>query len=254
MNSGPSTPFFESLRVCGRGMWTSRATLTQTAWRDRTQLLLSPSLSREDEYTNLTATPPLLIKLGIMGGSGSLPPVRANEPIPRPNSRTLPQWPLSIPISNAHRDRDALPFPHPTPPRNHRSECDRRVEEVKHAYGLLLTEKDVRIGELKNKKGTQIEELKRERGVRLEELAREKESRIEEVKRERDERIEELKREKDARIEELKRDREVAIKNMEEQLERSRREVLQLREENNRLKDEITRLKVQLGQEGRCGT
>ena len=204
-----------------------------------------------------------------MRGSGSSPFVLANESADwstNRSERTLPEWPPSTngPSSNVRQDNNVFPVPHPIPRKEHRSECDRRVEELKHGYEQLLREKEVRIGEQRKEKDTQIEELKRERDTRLEELMKERDARIddikgerdariEEVKREKDERIEELKREKDARIEEVKRDREVAIKSMEEQLERSRRDVLQLREENNRLKDEITRLKVQLGQPGRGG-
>lgn len=241
--------------------------LTQTAWHNHLEPLPSPSLSRDDSLTNLEiAVTPLLIAVGVMRGSDPSPFVCADEPMDKSSNRsdrTLPQWPpfANGPGTNVRQDHDVLPVPHPFPHKEHKSECDRRIEELKHGYEQLLKEKDVRIGELRKEKDTQIEELKRERDARLEELMKERDSRIEdikgerdarieEVKKDRDERIEELKREKDARIEEVKRDREVAVKNMEEQLERSRREVLQLREENNRLKDEITRLKVQLGRGG----
>jgi len=230
----------------------------------------SPSLPWDDSLTNLTiAILHSLTALGIMRSSGSPPFIRLDEPADRSTNqsdRTLPEWPPSTsgPGSSVRQDHDVLPVPHPIPHRERRSECDRRIEELKNVYGHLLREKEVRIEELRKGKDTQIDELKRERDARLEELMKErdarieeikgeKDARIEEVKREKDVRIEELKREKDARIEEVKRDREVAIKNVEEQLERSRREELQLREENNRLKDEITRLKVQLGQAGRGG-
>ena len=241
---------------------------TLTAWHNHLEPPPPPPLPR----TTASRTSQLsysLVTLGIMRGSDPFPFVRADESVDWPTNRsdrTLPEWPPSAsgPGSNARQDCDALPIPHPIPHKGHRSECDRRVEELKHGYEQLLREKEVRIGELRKEKDTRIEELKRERDTRLEELMKERDARIgdikeereermEELKREKDERIEELKREKDARIEEVKRDREVAIKNMEEQLERSRREVLQLREENNRLKDEITRLKVQLGQAGRGG-
>ena len=166
----------------------------------------------------------------------------ADEPTDGSSSRsdrTLLQWPPPSsggPGSNIHQDHIAVP--HQSPHEGHtRSECDRRIEELKHSYERLLGEKDLRIEELRKEKDTQIEELKRERDVRLADLMRERDSRIEDIKRE-----------KEARIQGVKKDREVAIKNVEEQLERSRREVLRLREENDKLKDENTRLKVQLGQ------
>lgn len=173
-----------------------------------------------------------------MRGFGSLPFVLpffgADDPADRSggqSERPLPQGLPSIdgPGSNALQDNGVLPIPH----KEHRSECDRRIEELKHSHEQLLKEKDVRIEELRKEKDTQIEELKRERDARLEELMKERDSRIEDIKEE-----------KDARIEEVKRDREVAVKNMEEQLERCRREVSQLREENDRLKDGITTLKA----------
>jgi len=194
-----------------------------------------------------------------MRGLDSFPSVPADESdqLDRALSERLP--PANRPGSNARRDQDVLPVPHL--PKERRSECDRRIDDIKHGYEHLLREKDVRIGELKSEKDAQIEGLRRERDERLEELTKErdlrieeikeeKEARIGEVKREKDERIEELKREKDARIEEVKRDREAAIRNMDEQLERTRREELQLREENNRLKDEVMRLKIELGRAG----
>ena len=240
----------------------------------------SHRLLRDDSLTKLaSAIPPSLITIVIMRGSDPPPLARANDLTDRSSSRRAdtpplqPQLPTSGLGSNARRDHDILPVPHPIPPKEHRSECDRRIEELKHSYEQLLREKDVRIAELRKEKDGHIEELERERDVRLEELKKERDSRIgeikgekdarieelkkerdsriEEIKREKDTRIEEVKWEKDARIEEVKRDREVAVKNVEEQLERSRREVLQLREENARLKDEITRLKIQLGQAGR---
>jgi hypothetical protein len=214
----------------------------------------SHHLSRDDNLANLASAIILpLITIVIMRGPGSLPPAPTNEPVDR-SSTNRPGTPLlqrpsltSGPGVNVHRDRDVLPLPHPIPPREHRSECDRRIEELRHSYEQLLGEKDVRIGELRKEKDGRIEEIKKERDARIEEIKEEKDERIEEVKREKDERIEDLKEEKDARIEEVKRDRDVAIKSMEDQLERSHREVLQLREENNRLKDEIMRLKVRLG-------
>ena len=190
---------------------------------------------------------------------------------------TLTQSPS---IGGPNIDLDILPTPHPTPQKEHGSECDRRVDELKCSYERLLGEKDVRIGELKKEKDAQIGELRRERNARLEELVKERDSRIEDIRREkaarieevkrerdarikevraerdarveevrmeRDVRIEDMRREKDARVEELKRDREVVVTNWGEQAERYRQEVMQLREENDKLKDEVARLKVQIG-------
>ena len=125
-----------------------------------------------------------------MGGADPHPPIPADGSGTR-SERTLPEWPpfASGPGPNLRRDHDVLPVPHPFPPKGHKSECDRRIEELKQCYEQLTREKDVRIGELRKEKETQIEELTRERDIRL---------------AERDSKIEVIKEEKDARIEELR--------------------------------------------------
>ena len=172
-----------------------------------------------------------------------LPSIPIDTPTGRhstPPDKTPSELPPNNPGPDVYRGDDLLPVPHRPPHKGHETGCNPRIEELKHCYERLLREKDARIDELRKEKDSRIEDIKGE-----------KDARIEDIKREKTDRMEELKREKDTRIEEVKRDREAAVKNLEEQLERCRREELRLREENDRLKDENTRLKVELGRAGR---